>query len=140
MTTLRPFLLLFVAAVLCIVGCGGAGHKSVKRVYVSGKISLDNKPLTTGTITFDPVSGEVPAALEILDGAYEGKAPLGKNTIRITATKKISMKEKMGGIDGPGYDQLVEINMLPDRYHANSKIQRDIEEGENKFSFDLMSK
>lgn len=128
-----------VGATLFVTGCN-QGHTNVKRVHVSGKVTLDTKPLTTGTITFEPGSGEVPATFDILDGNYEGKAPLGKNTVRISAMRKISMKEKMGGIEGPGYDQLVDENILPARYHNQSKITRDVEEGDNKFNFDLTSK
>ena len=125
---------------LSLLGCGPAAPKELKRYRVSGKVTLDSKPLTTGNITFDPGSGEVPASLDILDGNYEGKAPVGKSTVRITATRKISMKQKMG-FDGPGYDQLVDENLLPARYHNDSKITREVEANDdNNFNFDLSSK
>lgn len=131
-----PIVFVLLSAALVLTGCS-EGHKSVKRVTVSGRVTLDSKPLTTGTITFDPVSGEVPSTLEILDGAYEGRAPAGKNTVRLSAVKKMSMKEKMK-MDGPGYDQLVDVNLLPSRYNSESKISREVDEsGDNKFNFDL---
>ena len=141
MNVFRGLFLALMVIVPFAIGCGGPTHPPTKRAQVSGKITVDSKPLTTGTITFDPGSGDVPAALNILDGSYEGKAPVGKNTVRISATRKISMKEKMKGLDGPGYDQMVEENMLPPRYHNDSKIVREVDEkAENKFNFDLLTK
>ncbi len=115
--------------------------KNVKRVQVSGKITLDTKPLMTGKITFDPENGEPPAVFDILDGNYEGLAPVGKNKVRLTSIKKVSMKELMGGMDGPGYDELQDVNALPDRYGDKSEITREVtEEGPNQFNFDTKSK
>lgn len=128
-----------IVAVTCLVGCTQPTPE-VKRARVSGKVTLDTKPIQTGSITFDPGAGEVPSTMDILDGNYEGKAPVGKNQVRIIATRKVSMKQKMG-FDGPGYDQLVEENLLPPRYNLESKITRDVEASDdNKFNFDLTSK
>jgi len=122
-----------------LVGCEKK-IEPVKRVQVSGRVTLDGSPLTTGTITFDAKNGEPPATLNIVDGAYEGRAAVGKNKVVISATKKISMREKMG-FDGPGYDTPVEINAIPERYNNKSDISRElVADGDNKFNFDLKSK
>jgi len=124
---------------LLAIGCQG-GSKDAPRVRVSGKVTLDTRPLKTGTITFDPGTGEPPAALNILDGGYEGKAAVGKNKVRLSAIQKVSMREKMK-MDGPGYDAPVEQNVLPDRYNTKSQITREVEaKGDNQFHFDLQSK
>jgi len=137
MNAFRVFGLISLAAMLCLTGCSDSPPKSAKRVQVSGKVTLDSKPLTIGTITFDPGGGDQPTALDILDGSYEGRAPIGKVAVRLSAIKKISMKEKMK-MEGPGYDQLVEVNMLPSRYNSESTITREVDpSGENKFNFDL---
>jgi hypothetical protein len=129
-----------ILVLFCIAGCGDPPPKVGDRARVSGKVTLDTKALTTGTISFEPVKGGVPVAIDIVDGNYEGKAPVGENVVRFTATRKINMKEKMK-IDGPGYDQLVDENLLPDRYTHESKLKRDVEAGaDNKFNFDLLSK
>jgi hypothetical protein len=133
-------LLTFSALALCVAGCGDSKVKDVKRVKVTGKVTVDNKLMSTGTITFDPENGEPPAVLDILDGRYEGMAAVGKNKIRIGAYKEISMKEKMK-MDGPGYDTMVKVNALPDRYGNDSKITREVlADGQNEFNFDAQSK
>lgn len=124
---------------LCSEGCEKK-RQEVKRVRVSGKVTLDGKELQTGTIVFDPENGEPPAVMNILDGRYEGLAPVGKNRVRLSAITKMSMKEKMG-FDGPGYDTPVEVNALPPRYGEKSEIFREVTEtGPNEFNFDTKSK
>jgi hypothetical protein len=124
---------------LISTGCDKKGADA-QRVRVTGKVTLDGKDLQTGTVVFDPESGEPPAVMNILDGKYEGLAPVGKNRVRIAAIRKVSMKEKMG-MDGPGYDQLVEENALPPRYGDKSEIFREVTEaGPNEFNFDTKSK
>jgi hypothetical protein len=113
--------------------------KDAQRVRVSGKVTLDGKALTTGTVSFDPVTGEQPATFEILDGKYEGVAAVGKNKVRLAAVKKVSMKEIMK-MDGPGYDTLVEQNLLPERYSDGNITREVLADGQNTFDFDLKSK
>jgi len=85
------------------------------------------------------LNGEAPSVLEVLDGKYEGLVAVGKNKVRLTAVKKVSMKEKMK-MDGPGYDTLVEENLLPERYSDGTITREVIAEGPNTFDFDLKSK
>lgn len=128
---------LFVAATLC--GCNKP-VKDAKRVKISGRVTLDDKALETGSVSFDPQNGEAPAVMNILDGKYEGMAAVGKNRVMITSIKKVSMKEKMK-MDGPGYDTQVEENALPPRYNEKSEITREVSaEGPNEFNFDTKSK
>lgn len=126
------------AATFALVGCGKK-VVNVQRARVSGKVTLDDKLLTTGTVVFDGENGEPPGSFNIVDGKYEGVAPVGKNKVRISAIRKVSMKEKMK-MDGPGYDQLVEENLLPARYADGTLTREVLAEGENTFNFELKSK
>lgn len=82
----------------------------------------------------------MPASFDILDGNYEGLAPVGKAKVTVTSFKKVNLKEKMK-MDGPGYSTETEENMLPDRYNTKSDISREITAaGPNEFNFDLKSK
>ncbi len=112
---------------------------ALKRVRVNGSVTLDNKALTTGTVTFDSESGEPPGSFPVVDGKYEGVAAVGKNRVRITAVQKVSMKDKMK-MDGPGYDQMTEENLLPARYADGTLTREVLESGNNTFDFDLKSK
>lgn len=132
---------LFVAlAIVAGLGCGKPANAEAKRVMVRGKVTLDGKALATGKITFDIGEGQVPASFDILDGSYEGRAPVGKCKVTLTSFRKISMKEKTK-MDGPGYDAPVEENLLPERYNTKSDITREVvDPGPNEFNFDLKSK
>ena len=134
----------FVLLIACLgltLGCGGVkGKVPTKRVSVSGTVKLDGKPLATGRVTFDAQNGEPPTTCDILNGAFSGTVMIGKNKVMLISTVKQSMKEKMK-IDGPGYDEMVEFNILPDRYHSKSEITKDVADpGPNQFEFDLQSK
>jgi len=50
------------------------------------------------------------------------------------------MKKTMG-FDGPGYDESVEVNMLPARYNVATELEAVVAEGvqENSFDFELFS-
>ena len=131
--------LAFASVLLVFVGCAKK-QTTAARARVTGQVTLDKIPLKTGQIAFDLATGEPPAVFDILDGSFEGKAPVGKNKVTINSVTKVSMKEKMG-MDGPGYDQPVEMNILPPRYNSKSEITREVEaSGDNKFNFDLQSR
>jgi hypothetical protein len=126
----------FLTVLLVGFGCDKSAA-SQKRAKVSGTVNLEGKPLLTGNITFDTKNGEAPASFNIVDGKFEGMAPVGKNFVSITSFRKTSMKEKMK-MDGPGYDQPIDENILPARYSTDSKLEKEVtEKGPNDFTFDL---
>jgi len=128
------------AALLTAFGCSPAKPKEQTRAQVSGTVTLDKQPLKAGNILFDPGDGTPPATLDILDGKYEGRVPVGKNSVRLNSFIKMSMKEKMK-MDGPGYDTPVEENILPPRYNQKSEIKREVvADAPNVFNFDLEKK
>lgn len=128
-----------VLAAVALVGCDKKGGATAKRARVNGSVTLDGKALTVGNLVFDAENGEPPGSFSVVDGKFEGVAPVGKNKVRISATRKISMKEKMK-MDGPGYDELVEENLLPARYADGTLTREVLETGDNKFDFELKSK
>lgn len=134
---MRLFFLALLSLVISVqIGCSGSSE-AVKTAKVSGKVTLDDNPLTEGKINFDAQNGMPPALLDILDGQYEGYAPIGKVKVSLTSTKQTTWKEVTGKSDGPGYDEVTEIDILPERY---KNISREVKEGENTFNFELKSK
>jgi hypothetical protein len=137
---------LLAALLFALVGCGGGKPPEQAKAPVKGSITLDGKALKTGTITFDAANGQPSSSLDILDGKFEGNAPVGVCKVQIIAFEKMTMKEKMRRdgqkvIEGPGYDDMTEVNLLPDRYNTKSEIKREVEAGKpNDFTFDLKSK
>ncbi len=134
------------ALLVALTGCGGGKPPEQAKAKVKGTITLDNKPLQTGKIVFDAANGQPPADMDILDGKFEGNAPVGKCKVQITSFKQMTMKEKLEKegkkpMDGPGYDQPMEVNLLPDRYNVKSEITREVfADKPNDFTFDLKSK
>lgn len=120
---------------LFALGCGDKKVQPVARVKVSGKVAVDGKAVSSGAITFDAMNGQPPSESSILDGKYEGLAPVGKCKVMISSTIKMTVKEKTGK-DGPGHDTMAEYNLLPDRYNAKSEIYREVTEpGPHVFDF-----
>ena len=135
------FTALFLALVFSTVtGCGKGKTTDVKRVQVTGKVTLDGKPVPSGRIAFDPQNGEPPASFDILDGYYEGLAPVGKNKVKLSATMKTTYKEWKKTGDGPGYDEVIEVNTLPSRYSDGTITREVTAEGPNTFNFDCKPK
>lgn len=148
MTTFKAAAAAVAAGALFALGCGGGGKVDpVKRVKVSGTVKMDGKDVPSGKITFDAQNGQPPGDLDILDGKYDGLAPVGKCKVVINSLMKMSMKEKLRkegkkDMDGPGYDAMTEFNLLPDRYNTKSEIVREVTEpGPHTFDFaDMKSK
>jgi hypothetical protein len=139
MRSLVSLTLFGIAVCVLSLGCGGGKVVVSKKAKVTGSIKLNGKLLASGRITFDPQNGEPPSDLSILDGKFEGQVILGKNKVMINSYEKKTMKEKTGK-DGPGYDQMVEMNLLPDRYNIKSDIFREVADpGPNDFNFDITS-
>ncbi len=142
----KTFAAVAAVALFALVGCGPDKPKEQEKAKVSGKVSLDGKPLTTGTVVFDASNGQPSSVINILDGKYEGNAPVGKCKVMITASEKMTTKEKLRKegkpvIDGPGYDEMTEVNLLPPRYNEKTEIMREVEAGKpNEFNFELKSK
>ena len=63
-----------------LVGCSS----SEPTYPVKGQVSLDNKPMTEGTISFeaDPPDGNPPVSADIKDGEYVVKVTPGKKIVR----------------------------------------------------------
>lgn len=114
------------------VGCGGppAGE-------LTGRVTFEGTPLTSGTITLVPVAadGEYAHAEIQEDGTYVAttdksgtRIPLGQYRVMISATKDM-------GPEAP-----VEP-LLPLRFSSDvqSKLTTDVAEGENVQNFDLES-
>lgn len=136
---MRTFCIVGIAlSVIVAFGCGEEKTGKNPKAKVKGKVTLDGKPLSRGTIAFDANNGEPPAVFDILDGKYEGEAHVGKVTVNLAATKKTTWKEQSGGQTGPGYEDPTEIDILPKRYKG---LTREIKAGEvNVIDFDAKSK
>jgi hypothetical protein len=125
---------------IALSGCGPS--KSV----VEGRITLDGKPLPSGTISLEPtVSGGKAFDSDINDGKYCIEIPRedasGKYVIRIMSLQPTGRKLAAGPPAPPG-TMIEEIaDAIPEQYNAKSTLQVDLaSSGPHDFTLSTPSK
>jgi hypothetical protein len=133
----------FGLAAALLSGCGG-DRDELPRQAVSGKVTLDGKPLDASRITFQPETGAegTPAGGEIHGGQYsisrsDGPTP-GTYVVRITSVGEATLPDKNAL---PGDPPLVKKEPIPPRYNVKTTLSSTVtKEGPNTFDFDLKTK
>lgn len=133
---MKRFALLAAAAMLTtVLGCGGDGFMDI-----TGKVTLDGKPLERGRIEFTPSSdsggGPIEAA-DIIDGAYQARPMSGKKTVRISGGKLIGQHPFSPEPGAPMVDDIEEL--VGPEYNTNTTLQCDITSGQATYDFELKS-
>ena len=103
-------------------------------VPVSGKVTLDGKPLSDGTIYFKtPQTGAVDA-FPVNDGQFAGAAEEGERRVEILAYRTKSLDV--------GYTKHeVKENFLPAQYNTDSQMSaKVVPDGTNQFTFEVSKK
>lgn len=122
---------------LLVFGIGGCGQPVTPTYPVSGKVTYNGKPVD-GTINFEDRGGATPTSLDVVGGSYSGKTTEGDKRITIWAYKEINAKNAAKKIIGPGSDQAMKVNILPDKFNVNSKLSAKVAPGgAATFDFDL---
>jgi hypothetical protein len=116
-------LLLWMISGLLLVGCSGSAGTGAS---MSGKVTLDGKPIVAGTIQVMPNSGQgQPVGGSITNGAYSLKdAPLGKVTILLQATTETGNMYNDNGTMRPELRDLIPPA-------AKAGIEKENKVGEN---------
>jgi len=98
---LRPGLVLALTVVAAVSGCGGGDPYAVKTVSAAGTATYQGKPVSKGTILFQPVDEKGrPASGTIEDGKFtlttyregDGAVP-GKHKVAVVATEEKKTKD-----------------------------------------------
>ena len=137
MHTLRPLALFALCAGLT-AGCSD-GVPKLNKTNVSGKVTLNGKPIDQGVITFS-LGGEPPSTIDIRNGQYAGQAAVGSN--KVTISSKRPTAGKTGNPDMErrmkAQGQTPEEEIVPAAYNKDSKEMRVVEQGgANQFDFDI---
>jgi hypothetical protein len=138
---------LVLAASAFMAGCGGSGATDdLPRSAVSGKVTLDDKPLESGSISFDPEPGvkdPVSVGGVIKDGSYSidkasGPTP-GSYRVAIQASDATSSAIQPGV--APGETPRVKSkSKIPAKYNNKTELKKEVAAGEsNAFDFELKS-
>jgi hypothetical protein len=139
--SLRPWRSFLLLALLAPApGCGG------NVATIKGDVTLDGKPVETGTITFVPIEGTPGsgARAQVAKGVYSidsamGTAP-GTYRVEITARRKTGKKIPVGSPAPVGTMADEEVEALPARYNKSSTLKEVLKAGANPVNFPLTTK
>jgi len=123
-----------VTLILSLIGAS-CSHET-RRYPVSGRVTIDGQPISSGDILFVPVAGDRgPDAGTIKDGKYDFLATEGKKRVEISASKI-----RRGGARGAGGEPVPE-EYIPARYNTESKLSAEVQARQtNRLDFSLESK
>jgi hypothetical protein len=111
---------------LLLAGC----HKSGPELApVSGRITLNGKPLENADVVFQPDNGKSPAVGRTnAEGRYElaykrgiTGGPVGQNTVQIRVSREL--------VHNPPH--------IAARFNSRSELRREVNAGQNEFDFDV---
>jgi hypothetical protein len=138
-----PLTLVVMSLLIALQGCGGGG---VQFAPVSGKVTMDGKPLAKVSVVFIPlpkpgsdVAGDTAGGVTDENGQYTLKtstrdgmrdgAQVGKHKVSISLTET----------RGEG-DRSVTRQLLPKKYNDYTELTADVSSGSNQKDFDLKSR
>jgi hypothetical protein len=138
-TIVSQYALSLLAGTVCLVaGCGQPGK-------VSGVVTLDGAPLSTGVITFNPaVSGPSAYGAIGADGRYElrtgATAGLAAGEYVVTVAANAAAQEQPGAGSWPGTERVLPL-VTPRKYADREKtpLRATVKAGGQKLDFALVS-
>ena len=125
-----------------LAGCGPGNP--LGRKAISGKVTLDGKPLEQGNIAFQPLAAKGTSTGGVIaSGSYSIKTdkglPPGKYRVRINAAaaaSPVDPNQPPGPAAAPAASPLI-----PPKYNTQSQLECEVTEARpNQFDFDLYSK
>lgn len=136
----RNALTLALGFVLAFGAALGCGVDSKAGLDVNGSVTLDGKPLPTGTISFATADGKSLGTAEVADGRYEIPAAAGlqPGSYQVEIISVVPTGKTVKNPDFPG-ETIEEVrNVIPPRYNVRSELKAELKpEGDRQFSFSL---
>lgn len=135
-TRARLFVPFCLTAILMLFpGCGGGGPSDTPDLgRVTGVVTMDAQPLEGAMVIFEPTDAAASMGLTDAEGKFvlaypngEQGASIGTHTVRITVPSP-------GDAPDPSYRDPV-----PPSYNIRSEMTKDVEAGDNEFTFELSS-
>ncbi len=135
--------LLGLALLVLAAGCGRSNIAPV-----SGRVTLDNKPLANASVVFQPDSDDKnpgPGSQGLTDasGQFTLRLLTGNRNGAVVGWHKVSITAYEGGDEVPssGSDIVFRKALLPDEYNADTKLRFEVRpEGTTSANFDLKSR
>ena len=120
--------------VLAAAGC----HRGPQIAPVSGRVTLDGKPLAMAEVKFEPPVGRASHGRTNDNGEYQLRytrdemgALVGQHTVRILSATEVTL---------PGGKFVLRPQMVPPQYNTKSDVKREVKAEDNRFDFDISSK
>lgn len=136
--------MLMVATALTLVGCS---PKPTQRVAVSGRVTLDGRPLDRAVIRFVPTvsKGNRQTGAEVIHGEYaisaEDGVSVGRNRVEFGEYHPPDFDAEVFGRSHGASQRNSDASRIPERYSRRSDLFVTVPEtGVTKFDFDLRSK
>jgi len=122
------YIVFFVIPVAFFAGCTKTGPELAP---VTGRVTLDGKPLENADIVFQPDGSKPPSSARTnADGRYELAykrgvvgGMIGSNSVRITVSSEL----------------VANPPTIPARYNTESELKKEVKAGHNEINFDLTS-
>jgi hypothetical protein len=125
---------MMVCVVLVVVGGCSRPGAGPQLYPVSGKVTLDGKPIESGEIIFSAADGSHVAGGQIEDGEYALRASAGRKRVQITAMRDVPGEFRE---DNPGERVQVREQYIPPQYNSQSTLEVNIEKARDDVIFDL---
>jgi hypothetical protein len=142
---MKPHHFLIVLLSLFTIGCGGSSLSSL-----TGTVTLDGKPLDTGTLQLIPDDNNAvkqPSGAMITDGKFEVPAklgiPEGVYTVRISSLALSGTAPPPGfSVNNPNVVPLKNkpTDRIPADWNTASTHTIEVKKGKNKYNFNVTSK
>lgn len=129
------------AAIASIVACGCSGGDTPDLGKVTGKVTLDGKPVAGANIQFYPTEGgRASSAVSDDSGQYEltykgdlKGAKVGPHVVSVTTA--MSPEGEPGDENyKPGQEETI-----PEKYQGDSELKVDVKAGDNEIPLELKS-
>lgn len=152
--------------VLCIavVGClvcwavAGCGPKGPELGTVTGKVTLDGKPVANGLVTFTPqAKGGASVGKTDANGQYEllcldrKGALIGQHKVTVTTLQEAAavtgmrsdspeyMKQAASATSQSAYNTAKVVEPIPARYNTKTELVKEVKSGSNVIDLELKS-
>lgn len=126
---------------LALVGCGGPPEPPVGTV--SGDVTLDDKPVSEGFISFFAAgtgTKRPTGKAQITAGKYSAAGVLvGETVVEVSSATKIYQPDPKKGKNYKPKPEELDPELIPAKYNKNTILKITVKEGENKEDFHLKS-
>lgn len=125
---------------LAVVGLFLTSGCSDGKAKVTGSVTFDGQPVTSGVVTFVRKEGQlVREGAVITQGSFQAVLAPGTYQVELNG-QKVSGTRKQKGFDGK--DEVLEITeeLFPDRYNLKTELVAEIKPGQNTLKFETKAK